>query len=456
MNSENIPTLHRLPTKYDFWFLPLGGTGEIGMNMNLYGHSGQWLMVDCGMGFDHTDNIEKRVAADPQFILEHHNTLQAIVITHAHEDHLGAIVEFWPRLQVPVYVTPFAAALLENKLSQVTWGHSVPIHIVEMQLPYFVGEFEITWLPIPHSIPEAASLLIETDAAKILHTGDWKIDTNPVIGKGFNPDLYRLLADYPINAMICDSTNAVKKGKTISESACYSDLYQTVKNCQNRVIVTCFSSNIARLITLAKIAQKLKRKMAVFGRSMETMVSIARRLQYWPDDLELIDPSHIGYLPRDEVMVVATGSQAEPRAALKKLANNFHRFLYLEPEDTVIFSAMKIPPNRIRIDQLIEQLRQQKIEVIHADEVKDRLLLHASGHPSQDDLLQLFQLIQPEMLIPTHGEPEHLRALTELAEKSGIKDVIQGRNGDLFKIAPFRKLEPNRVETKTIELSLNN
>lgn len=450
--STAQPSTRPNPTKYDLWFLPLGGTGEIGMNMNLYGHAGQWLMVDCGMGFDHSGPVEKRVAADPSFIEAQKDTLQAIVITHGHEDHIGAILELWPRLQAPIYATPFATELLLNKLSQVTWGHAVPIHTVEMQVPYFIGDFEVTWLPMPHSIPEASSLLIETEQGNVLHTGDWKRDKHPLVGSAFNPALYELLSRYPIHAMICDSTNAIKSGSTESESACYQGLYQTISAAKNRVVVSCFSSNIARLLTLAKIAKKTGRQMAVFGRSMENMVSIARRLGYWPKDLELIDPKHIGYLPKEEVLVAATGSQGEPRAALTKLANQRHRWLYLEPEDTVIFSAMKIPPNKDKIDRLITQLKTLELKVLHADDTKPDMLLHASGHPAEEDLLELFQLVKPQALIPTHGETEHLHALAELARKAEIEQVCEGKNGDLFKIAPFVKNHQNWIEPKVLEI----
>lgn len=440
------------PTKYDFWFLPLGGTGEIGMNMNLFGHDSQWLMVDCGMGFDHSDGREKRVCADPSFIEERRDTLKAIVITHAHEDHLGAITQLWPRLQAPIYATPFAAQLLMKKLEEVTWGHSVPLHIVDFQTPYFIGDFEVTWLPMPHSVPEASSLLIETPAGNILHTGDWKIDSNPIIGQPFQAELYQHLKNYQIDAMICDATNAIKPGKTLSESTCYQGLYQTISKAKNRVVVSCFSSNIARLVTLAKIAKKTKRQIAVFGRSMETMVNIAKRLNYWPKDLPLIDPKHIGYLPKDEVLVVATGSQAEPRAALNKMAQGRHHWLFLEPEDTVIFSAMKIPPNKEKIDRLIVKLRSLELEVIHADEVKETVLLHASGHPAAEDIKQLLDWVHPKTLVPTHGEPEHLAALTELALNSGIENVCEGRNGDLFKLLPFVKNEKSWGKTGIIEM----
>ena len=441
------------PTKYDVWFLPLGGTGQIGMNMNLYGHAGQWLMVDCGMGFDHSTPVERRVCADPEFIEQRKDSLQAIVITHAHEDHIGAIANLWPRLQVPIYATSFAAALLLNKLSRVSWGHAVPVHEVQFHTPVQIGEFEVTWLPMAHSVPEAASLLIETDVAKVLHTGDWKADVNPVVGEKFSRDLYAELGSYQIDAMICDSTNATKQGVSVSESACYQGLYETIKNSPNRVVVGCFSSNIARLVTLARIAERLGRKMAVFGRSMETMLTLAKRFDYWPKELEVIDPQHIGYLPRHEVLVVATGSQAEPRAALSRLAFQRHPWLYLEADDTVIFSAIKIPPNEERINRLINQLRALDVEVIHAQEVKDSVLLHASGHPTQADLQMLMQLVKPACLIPTHGEMEHLAAFHALAERSGIETVLSGVNGDLFKIHPFKKRESAWVKCQMIELS---
>ncbi|MBN2647184.1 MAG: ribonuclease J [Thiotrichales bacterium] len=437
--------------KNDFWFLPLGGTGEIGMNMNLYGHNKQWLMVDCGMGFLHEGNSEKRITADPAFIEQQIERLQAIVLTHAHEDHLGALVELWPRLKVPVYATSFAAELLLNKLSAVTWGHAVPIYTVPMQSPQQIGDFEVTWLPMPHSIPEASSLLIETQAAKVLHSGDWKMDANPVVGPSFNRALYGLLHSYELDALICDATNATKSGHTLSESACYQGLYQAIAQAPQRVVVSCFSSNIARLVTLAKIAKKTGRKMALFGRSMETMVGIARRLGYWPNDLILIDPKHIGFLPAKEVLVVATGSQGEPRAALTKLSYQRHPWLYLEEGDRVIFSAIKIPPNKVRIEQLLERLRRQKLDVIHAEEQKGTPL-HASGHPSQDDLEQFLSLVHPKALIPTHGEAEHLQALAELAQKQHIPTVMAGTNGDLFKIAPFYKIEKHFAKTGSLEI----
>lgn len=432
------------PTRHDLWFLPLGGTGEIGLNMNLYGHDGQWLMVDCGLGFDEKNGRERYVP-DISFIKPQTDLLQAIVITHGHEDHIGAIAELWPELKAPIFASPFATELILNKLSSLPWAQQVPIYTIHFQQRIAIGEFNVTWLPMTHSIPEASALLIETEVGNVLHTGDWKIDAQPVIGKPFCQSCFSELKALPVDVMVADSTNATKTESSVSESAVYPGLLKTVQAQTGRVVVTCFSSNVARLITLAKVAKKTKRRCAVFGRSMENMVSVARRLGYWPADLELVDPKHIGYLPRDEVLVIATGSQAEPRSAMQKLANGYHPWLFIEADDTVIYSAIKIPPNKSNIDEQIERFKGLGVKVLHADEVKSEtgVILHASGHPCQEDLKQLYDWVQPNMLIPTHGEAEHLLAHEQLAKQAGIAKTLAGQNGDLFKLAPFENKVPN-------------
>ena len=431
------------PTRHDLWFLPLGGTGEIGMNMNLYGHAGEWLMVDCGIGFDDKKG-RNRYIADAHFIEQqieqNAHCLQAIVITHAHEDHIGAIAEHWPKLRAPIFATRFAIEVIFNKLSNLPWAAQVPLHIINEHQRYEIGDFSVTWLPLPHSIPEACALLIETDVGNVLHTGDWKKDANPVIAAGFDAASFAALKSLPVDAMVADSTNATKTGHSRSESTVYPGLLKTIKAQKGRVVVTCFSSNIARFVTLVKIAHKLKKHCAVFGRSLENMVSIAKRLGYWPDNLSLVDPKHIGYLPKDEVMVIATGSQAEPRSASQKLALGYHPCLFLEPDDTVIYSAIKIPPNTQAIDQQIAHFETLGVKVIHAEDAeKEGVILHASGHPNQQDLVDFYSLVEPEMLIPTHGEAEHLAAHQKVAEQAGIQKVLAGENGDLFKIKPFAK-----------------
>ena len=432
------------PTKHDLWFLPLGGTGEIGLNMNLYGHDGEWLMVDCGLGFD-DKNGRERYVPDISFIKPQTDLLQAIVITHGHEDHIGAIVELWPELRAPIFASRFATELMLNKLSGLPWAQQVPLYTIDFQQRIAIGQFDVTWLPMTHSIPEASALLIETEAGNVLHTGDWKIDAQPIIGKPFCGSCFRDLKALPVDVMVADSTNATKTEISVSESEVYPGLLKTIKAQTGRVVVTCFSSNVARLITLAKVAKKNKRRCAVFGRSMENMVRVAKKLGYWPDNLELVDPRHVGYLPKDEVLVIATGSQAEPRSAMQKLARGYHPWLFIEPDDTIIYSAIKIPPNKNNINQQIALFKEQGINVLHADEVKEQTgtVLHASGHPCQQDLKQLYEWVKPTMLIPTHGEPEHLLAHEKLAKQAGIKKTLAGRNGDLFKLAPFENKVPN-------------
>jgi len=440
------------PTRHDLWFLPLGGTGEIGMNMNLYGHAGEWLMVDCGIGFD-SENGRKRYIADADFIEKQASSLQGLVITHAHEDHIGAIIELWPKLKVPIFATPFAVEMIFNKLSKEPWLAQVPLHIVNFNQCYQLGCFSVSWLPLPHSIPESSALLIETDIGNVLHTGDWKKDPNPVLGLPFDKAIFSALKKLPIDVIVADSTNATKLGQSVSESSVYPGLLKTIQAQKGRVVVTCFSSNVARFVTLVRIAHKLKKRCAVFGRSLENMVSIARRLGYWPEELELVDPKHVGYLPREEVMVIATGSQAEPRSATQKLALGYHPWLFLEPGDSMIYSAIKIPPNRKAIDAQITHFKNLDVNVIHADDAAEKgLILHASGHPCQQDLLEFYQLIEPKMLIPTHGEAVHLIAHKNLAKKAGIERVLSGENGDLFKIKPFEKKLAEWVAVNKIQV----
>jgi ribonuclease J len=317
-----------LPGEQDFWFLPLGGCGEIGMNLNLYGHAGRWLMVDCGVTFYNplqpqtqppllTAEIQ---AADPGFIAAQRENLCGIVITHAHEDHIGALPYLWPRLQAPVYCTPFAAEVLRRKLARTDLIEQIPIIEIPPGGTCQVGPFLVNWLNITHSIPECQALLISTLAGKVFHTADWKMDAAPMLGRPFKPQVFKRLAAQDITAMVCDSTNALKSGYSLSETACFHALREVVSQAPKRVVVTGFSSNIGRLISLGRVAQQTGRYLALFGRAMENMVGAARACGYWPEDLPLIDNAHIGFLPPEEVLVAATGSQGEPRAALSKLA----------------------------------------------------------------------------------------------------------------------------------------
>ena len=313
-----------IPGRADLWFLPLGGTGEIGMNLNLYGHAGRWLMVDCGVTFNsplQPDSLQKAdvVAADPAFIARQPENLSGIVITHAHEDHIGALPALWPRLKCPVYATAFTAEILRRKLAEVGLLDKVPIIEVKTGDTKHIGPFAVQFLAITHSIPEPHCLMIRTDAGSVFHTADWKIDATPMTGKAFKPRVFQRLALENVTAMVCDSTNALREGFSVSENDCYQALLQVIAEAQGRVVVTGFSSNVGRLIALGRVANKTGRYMALLGRSLQNMVGAARATGHWPEDIHLIDANDLGYLPKAEVLVVATGSQGEPKATLLSL-----------------------------------------------------------------------------------------------------------------------------------------
>jgi ribonuclease J len=445
--------------------LPLGGTGEIGMNMNLYGHGNSWLMVDCGVTFqsplkaEYTQaenssvlarDIYDVVSADPSFISSRKEQLAGIVITHAHEDHIGALPYLWQRFKCPVYTTQYTAEILRRKLNRDGLAQRMPIIEVISNQRIDIGPFNIEWLGITHSIPEPHALMIRTEAGSVFHTADWKIDSCPITDQPFDARPFKLLAKQNINAMVCDSTNALRPGHSISESKCYAGLLELVEQASGRVVVGCFSSNIARMISLAKIAQKTGRYLALFGRSLENTVSVAKATGHWPPELEVIDAFHAGYLLKHEVLAVATGSQGESRAALSQMAQDNYRNLSLEAEDLVIFSSIIIPGNEKLIDRMIDLFQQRKIRTVLA-EVHSKPI-HASGHPYQDELKLMYEWVKPQLAIPTHGEPEHLKANAEIARQCHVPRSLTGLNGDLYVIAPEPKLIVGAVKAGRIPL----
>lgn len=449
------------PGSNDFWFLPLGGTGEIGMNMNLYGHAGQWLMVDCGVSFDEpltapylasmpaTERAQV-VAPDPSFISAQKENLCGIVITHAHEDHVGALPYLWPRLKCPVYTTRFTAEVLRRKLAEAGLEGKVPIVEVDGDSHIQVGPFSISWLAVTHSIPEPYAIKITTPAGTVLHTADWKIDAQPITGKPFNTQLYRRLQQENILAMVCDSTNANKPGFSVSERNCYDGLLATIRPQKGRVVVSCFGSNIARLISLARVAVKTNRYMALFGRSLLNMYSIAKKMDVWPTDLSLVEPSHIGYLPPDEVLAVATGSQGEANAALGRIARDSHPHLSLDKGDIVIFSSITIPGNENAVASLLRQFEGKGIATLQSE--NSTLPIHASGHPCEEELTLMYQWVKPQIAIPVHGEPAHLNAHAQVAKATGVKKRQVGLNGDLYRLAPAPSIRRQVVKVGRIAL----
>jgi len=447
------------PDQNDFWLLPLGGCGEIGMNMNLYGHDGQWLMVDCGVTFQKSEDEESRFvgndvyAADPSFIANQKEKLAGIVITHAHEDHVGAIPYLWPRLRAPIYTTPFTAEVLRRKLSQVNLANKVDIIVVAIDAVQQIGPFHVSWFNLTHSLPEPQALVIRTPAGNAFHTADWKLDAKPIVGLPYSKPRLKKLASEQIDAMVCDSTNATVEGWSHSESDLYSGLKSAVENAKGRVVVACFGSNIARLQTLARIAVETQRNFGALGRSLNNMISIAKQTDYWPEDLPVINSHHLGYLPPESVLAAATGSQGEPRTALARLATDKQFDMELDKGDTVIFSSRVIPGNEQAVTALISKLKAKGVAVIEAEDSEQPI--HASGHPHQDELRAMYSWVQPQIAIPVHGEEEHMKKNAEIAKECHVPRQLTGKNGDLFVISNGAKLIKKSVNTGQICLSRN-
>lgn len=425
------------------------------MNLNLFGHADQWLMVDCGITFNEPltpDASHKHdvVCADPSFIEARKHKLAGIIITHAHEDHIGALPALWQRFKLPVYTTPFTAEILRRKLSKM--NKPVPATIIEVNTGdcIDIGKFNVTWLMTNHSIPEPHGLVIRTEAGNIFHTADWKIDKSPMTDKPFQVEQFKALAKENITAMVCDSTNALLEGHSASESECYDGLLYAVKNAPQKVVVTCFGTNIGRLITLARVAQKTGRYLALFGYSLKNTVAAAKRTRHWPEDCLIQDPKYIAYLPPEEIMVVATGSQGEPYAAMNKLAKQSHSDLELVAGDTVIFSSIVIPDNKEKVANLVAAFRAQNIHVIDND--NSERVIHASGHPNQEELRALYDWVKPEVAIPVHGEAEHIKANAKTARETGVRIQLIGENGDLYRLAPQVSLRRKAVATGRIPL----
>lgn len=409
-------------------FLPLGGSGEIGMNLNLYGYDGHWIALDCGM------MIRQDLPDSPLQVpdLATLDTLDirpaALIITHGHEDHIGAAAWLWPKWGCPVHATPLAAGLLRAKFAERGLAQHA-IQVIEPGEALDIGPFALRYLPMTHSIPESCALLLTTGSYRVLHTGDWKLDPEPLIGPAVDPQLYQALA--PVDLVVGDSTNALQPGHSRSEGVVAQALMPAIASCKGRVIVSCFASNLARVLAISRAAEKCGRRISLMGRSMERMVSVARGLGYLEDMPPLVPTRDLGYLPPEEVLVIATGSQGEPRAALSRLAQGRHPHMELASGDTVIFSSRAIPGN----ERLIERVKRglTSLGVSLMDDIQHPEL-HASGHPAQDELSTLYGWIRPRRLIPVHGELRHQQAHQQLAEDMGIEAPLLPRNGDLIRL----------------------
>ncbi len=426
--------------KNDLLFLPLGGAGEIGMNLNLYGYGqpekAEWIMVDLGVTFaDPSMPAVDVILPDPEFIVEHADDLIAIVLTHAHEDHLGAVQYLWPQLKCPVYATPFTAAVLSRKLAEVPWRDEIEINIVDLGSSFSLGPFDLELITLTHSIPEPNAIAIRTpDHGVVLHTGDWKFDPDPVVGDVPDSERLRELGDDGILAMICDSTNVFSPGDSGSEGDLRESLSRIIGGCQNRVAVACFASNIARLQTIAEAARDNGRDVILSGRSLQRMVGAAKETGYLSEDLAFLTEDDAGYIPKDKSLIICTGSQGEPRAALWRIANEDHPRVSLDSGDTVIFSSRVIPGNEVSISRLQNQLASRNIHIITW---KDDFV-HVSGHPARDELVEMYQLARPRIAIPVHGETRHMIEHASLARDCQVPETIVMENGAMVRIAEGR------------------
>jgi ribonuclease J len=413
-------------------FLPLGGAGEIGMNLNLYGYAGKWLMVDLGITFgdDSTPGIDV-VMPDPAFIVEHREALVGLVLTHAHEDHLGAVPDLWPQLRCPVYATPFAASVLRRKLTEAGIVDAVPITEVALGSRFSLGPFDLELVTMTHSIPEPNALAIRTPAGTVLHTGDWKIDPAPLIGEVTDEAALRRIGEEGVLAMVCDSTNVFVEGESGSESDVRQALERLIAGRTGRVAVTCFASNLARVESIAKAAVAVGRRPALVGRALYRMVDAARENGYLLDFPTTVAERDVGWLPRNEVCLICTGSQGEPRAALARLAQDDHPDIDLEPGDTVIFSSRVIPGNERSIGRIQNLLSERGIAI-----VSDSAEIHVSGHPAREELVRLYQWVRPRVAIPVHGEHRHLVEHAALARTCQVPEAIVAPNGSVVRLAP--------------------
>src|SRR5947207_6500585 len=414
-------------------FVSLGGAGEIGMNLNVYGYLGDWLIVDCGVTFgdDSQPGLEV-VMPDPGFIVERRDRLLGIVATHAHEDHIGAIPYLWRQLRCPIWATPFTASFLRAKLAETGFADQVKIHVVPLSGRFTIGPFDLELITLTHSIPEPNAVALRTPVGVVLHTGDWKFDPDPLIGPTSDEAALRRLGDEGVLAMIGDSTNALRPGTSGSEADLRRSLIDLVGRYDARVVVGCFASNVARLETIARAGAAHGREVALVGRSLWRIDKAARENGYLADLPRFLTEDEAGYIPRDKILLICTGSQGEPRAALTRIAREDHPHIVLETGDVVIFSSRIIPGNEKAINRLQNALIRLGIEIV----TEEDHFVHVSGHPARDELVRMYQMVRPQVAIPVHGEARHLIANARLAEECQVQQPLIIQNGDMVRLTP--------------------
>ena len=418
-------------------FCPLGGSGEIGANMNLYAYGPEdnqkWIIVDMGVTFaDDTLPGIDLIYPDPGFILDKKNDLEGIILTHAHEDHIGAVVHIWPNLKCKIYATPFTSALIQEKFKEKKIDISQYLKIVPLNAKIKLGPFEIDFITLTHSILEPNGLSIKTPLGTILHTGDWKIDPNPLIGGSIDEKKLKEIGDKGVSAMICDSTNIFSPGRAGSESDVRDSLLKIMEIKTKKILVTSFASNVARMESIFYCAKKTGRSICLVGRSMHRIYKAAKKCGYLKGLIQPLDPRDAKKIPIDKIVYLATGSQGEPMGAMNRIINGIHPEVYLETGDCVIFSSKIIPGNEKKLYQLQNQISKDKIEIIS----EENAFVHVSGHPNRDDLKDMYSWVKPKCVIPVHGEHRHMVEHVAFAKEMQVPKALLIENGDIIKILP--------------------
>ncbi|MFG1264536.1 MULTISPECIES: ribonuclease J [Xanthobacter] len=419
-------------------FAPLGGVGEIGMNLGLYGFgpkkAREWLIVDLGMSFagDEAPGVDL-VLPDIRFLESERKKIAGLVLTHGHEDHIGAVLDLWPRLKCPIYTTRFTAGLLEAKRAGEPGAPSeLPIEVVRARQPVQIGPFSVEFVPVSHSIPDSHALAIRTKAGLVVHTGDWKLDPTPLVGEATDIARLKALGDEGVRAIICDSTNAIRDGISPSEADVGASLKAIVAKAKHRIAFTTFSSNVARIRGIAEAAYANGREVVLVGRALERVIGVAREQGLLDGIPAFRGADAYGYLPRERVVAILTGSQGEPRAALRRIADDDHPEIALSPGDQVVFSSRTIPGNEKVVNHIVNALIKRGVEVI-----TDRTaLVHVSGHPRRGELEEMYRMIRPQVAIPVHGEALHLHEHALLARRLGVPEVLNCYDGNVIRLAP--------------------
>jgi len=432
--------------KDDLHFIPLGGSEQFGANLNVYAYQGELLVIDCGIGFadEYYPGVDI-LLPNPDYLEDNKKKIAGMIITHAHEDHIGGVAHLWPRLKCPIFCTEFTAIILQKKLAENPECKGARVRIIKRHDPVDIGPFTTTFLPVTHSVPESSALLIETDLGRVLHSGDWNLDPKPVIGKPVDAETFKKIGADGLLAYVGDSTNAGVDGYSGSEAEVAKGLAAVFKECDQRIVVTMFASNVGRIISICKVAEENDRHVAVIGRSLHRMIGAARDCGYLDNISDFIPEEDIDLIPRDKIVVIATGSQGEARAQVARIARGDNKFIKLQPDDTVIFSARPIPGNEKEIIFVQNRLAGAGVNVISPRDTKQTI--HVSGHPNRDEIKQMYDWVKPEIVIPVHGEKTMIEDQAALARHSQIKQVVTPNNGSVIRLAPGKAEIIDHVET---------